>query len=445
MTNLEIKLKEDSDLYLKFEICKRHLKDRENAFPAFYPTFSLHNTVHSNTIINNLDSFKLSEILTSELNTYEIFLLLSSAYLHDIGMIIINEKDKEKCERDNLNLFGYIRDIHHIKSYEYIKKNRQLLKLDDFDAENIALISKGHRRTDIKHDSDYENQIYTRNGNYTIRLKLLAALLRLSDELDCSFSRINMELREILEQYKKFDIITQLHWLKHYYTVGTKFEFVESDRELPYIALNLKFKIPIQDYEEKFIKPFIINPIKKEIEYLNSIFKENGFYFKISKIDCKKNISKEKIPKELLAKLFKFMVEENKIKILIIDDENSWRKLFKLICRDLGYKVDTASNSIEGMKKISKSAYHLILLDLKMPDKTNTKSEDAGIELLKEIKELNQSYTIVIITALSDAKTTRDCFINGAYDFIVKGWEHTKIISMLKNAIEMNFYKIDEL
>src|SRR5215475_7050213 len=83
----------------------------------------------------------------------------------------------------------------------------------------------------------------------------------------------------------------------------------------------------------------------------------------------------------------------SKGKVLVIDDEPAIREsLHALLTLEGGYSVDLAEGGTEGLQKLAKRAYDLILLDLMMPDMS-------GMEVLKEVRERDRETPIFMITA----------------------------------------------
>ena len=66
-------------------------------------------------------------------------------------------------------------------------------------------------------------------------------------------------------------------------------------------------------------------------------------------------------------------------RILIIDDEEDIRESLETLLTIEGYSVDMAPNGTEGMARLERSFYDLVLLDLMMPDKS-------GMEVLAEVR-----------------------------------------------------------
>ncbi len=62
-------------------------------------------------------------------------------------------------------------------------------------------------------------------------------------------------------------------------------------------------------------------------------------------------------------------------KALVVDDEPVIRSLYAEVLEAMGFKVDTASNGVEGLERLKAGAYNLIISDIRMPKLT-------GIEFL---------------------------------------------------------------
>lgn len=83
---------------------------------------------------------------------------------------------------------------------------------------------------------------------------------------------------------------------------------------------------------------------------------------------------------------------ENK-NILIIDDDLAMIRLFELIAKKAGFNVVSASNGIEGLKKLIQQDFVLVITDLKMPSMN-------GIEFIKEARKIPKfmNFPFVIVT-----------------------------------------------
>ena len=78
--------------------------------------------------------------------------------------------------------------------------------------------------------------------------------------------------------------------------------------------------------------------------------------------------------------------------ILIIDDEESIRKMLSTMLKKQHYSVATAASGVEALTLLKTNSYQLILLDLKMPIMS-------GTETLREIRKIDRKVPVYIITA----------------------------------------------
>jgi diguanylate cyclase (GGDEF)-like protein len=115
-------------------------------------------------------------------------------------------------------------------------------------------------------------------------------------------------------------------------------------------------------------------------------------------------------------------------RVLVVDDDRLVLQLFVETLTEEGYDVDGASNGVEAMKLIRKNRYDVILTDLKLPD-------ISGIEILRKVKERTPNVEVIIITAYGTVDSIVEAVKEGAFDFIVKPAELSRISVAVKNAI----------
>ncbi len=82
-----------------------------------------------------------------------------------------------------------------------------------------------------------------------------------------------------------------------------------------------------------------------------------------------------------------------KARLLVVDDEENIRFLFKEELEEEGYSVDVASNGLEALDKIKQAVFDLVILDIKMPGMN-------GIEALNEIKNTNKNLPVILVLCL---------------------------------------------
>ncbi len=116
--------------------------------------------------------------------------------------------------------------------------------------------------------------------------------------------------------------------------------------------------------------------------------------------------------------------------ILIVDDEPDMLQLLKRSLEpELNCIVETASSGEDGLQKLGRTAFDLVLADIKMPGMN-------GMELLQLIKHDYPRQTVVMMTAFGQIEMAVEAMRNGAYDFITKPFEHDALVLRLDKALE---------
>lgn len=104
-----------------------------------------------------------------------------------------------------------------------------------------------------------------------------------------------------------------------------------------------------------------------------------------------------------------------KIKVLVVDDEEMARNKTKRVLEARGYNVDLAEDGVEGLKKIKAGAYNIALIDLGI----SGEGEMDGLKLIKKMKEICPEtikiiiadyLTIEVIAEVMRLETTYYCF-----------------------------------
>ena len=123
------------------------------------------------------------------------------------------------------------------------------------------------------------------------------------------------------------------------------------------------------------------------------------------------------------------MNQNNKIKILVVDDEEIIRTGCAKILEMENHDVDQAENGIIALEKIRSNKYDLILLDLKMPDM-------GGMELLENLEKIDQDVVSIIMTAYATIETAVDAIKKGAYDYLPKPFMPEDMITKVNRGLE---------
>ncbi|MBW1675087.1 MAG: response regulator [Deltaproteobacteria bacterium] len=115
-------------------------------------------------------------------------------------------------------------------------------------------------------------------------------------------------------------------------------------------------------------------------------------------------------------------------KILVVDDEVSAGRSIEKILAKKGFIVDVALDANEGLKKIEKELFELVLLDIMMPQVN-------GIELLSIIKERWPNLKVMMVTGYPSIETAVDATRLGALDYISKPFTPAEIREKVDEAL----------
>lgn len=119
--------------------------------------------------------------------------------------------------------------------------------------------------------------------------------------------------------------------------------------------------------------------------------------------------------------------ENNKIKILFVEDDPNLSMVLKDYLEMIGYKVFHASDGEKGLQLFAARSYDLIILDVMMPKKD-------GFTLANEIRQKNQSVPIIFLTAKLLKEDRIKGFTFGCDDYITKPFS-TEELSLRIQAI----------
>jgi len=118
----------------------------------------------------------------------------------------------------------------------------------------------------------------------------------------------------------------------------------------------------------------------------------------------------------------------NDIKILVVDDEENIRFLFKEELEEEGYQVEVASNGFEAIDKVKGTRFDVIVMDIKMPGMD-------GIQALNEIKNMIKEQPVILCSAYGEFKQDFSSWISDAY--VVKSADTSELKQTIKNILNI--------
>ncbi|MDO4545282.1 MAG: sigma-54 dependent transcriptional regulator [Bacillota bacterium] len=127
------------------------------------------------------------------------------------------------------------------------------------------------------------------------------------------------------------------------------------------------------------------------------------------------------------------MIKEN-MRILVVDDEQDYCEVLKMILEGKGYAVDTCNNGEEALKILEKSDFDIVVSDLNMPVMD-------GYELLKEIKKRGYDCEVLMLTAFGTIERAVETMKAGAYTYVTKGNDPEELLIEIRKIKDMRATK----
>jgi tetratricopeptide (TPR) repeat protein len=233
------------------------MKDFYRFWQVHAPHYTDHGETHCKTLEKNLDEL-IPDELKNEINEYEIFVLLSSVYLHDVGIMCATTSEEENKE---------IRKNHHERSEQFITNNLKDL-LNGPERYVIGKMAFAHRDFVPIDDIVLVRTIrHTTLGNQQIRVQFLAGLLRLADSCDLCHTRTTEDLVTV----GKLSEEANFHHALHERVSGISFDTKE---KTIFVDLNIA-----SDEEQTICQEYIITPLQRSLNSAKDILIKNGVVY----------------------------------------------------------------------------------------------------------------------------------------------------------------------
>ena len=118
---------------------------------------------------------------------------------------------------------------------------------------------------------------------------------------------------------------------------------------------------------------------------------------------------------------------EEKMSIMIVDDEEIVRESFLHWFEKTGYRVDAAASGFEALEKLEKFPFEVLFVDIKMPGMN-------GIEVLEKVKEEYPGTFVIIITAYGSIETAVEAMKLGATDYLLKPFKPEQLSLVMEKV-----------
>jgi len=116
-------------------------------------------------------------------------------------------------------------------------------------------------------------------------------------------------------------------------------------------------------------------------------------------------------------------------RILVVEDNESIRKVLEAILEEEGYVVDTAENGKEAIRKSNAKFYNLALIDIRLPNMEGTK-------LLTTMKETTPKMVKIIITGYPSLQNAIEAVNKGADAYILKPFDMDNVLNKIREHLK---------
>jgi DNA-binding NtrC family response regulator len=115
-------------------------------------------------------------------------------------------------------------------------------------------------------------------------------------------------------------------------------------------------------------------------------------------------------------------------RILVVDDDETIRKVLATILEEKGYAVDMAESGQEAINKSGEKSYNLALIDIRLPDME-------GIEVLTRIKDTVPKIRKIIVTGYPSLQNSVEALNKGADAYIMKPFDMNKVLETISEQL----------
>lgn len=122
-------------------------------------------------------------------------------------------------------------------------------------------------------------------------------------------------------------------------------------------------------------------------------------------------------------------MEQEKVHVLVADDDDGLRSTISAWLGDEGFDVQVAQDGREAINKVQGNDYDIALLDVKMPGAN-------GLEVLRYIKKNSANTEVVMMTAMSDVSMAVEAMKLGAREYLNKPIDMDQLVPQLRNLLK---------
>jgi DNA-binding response OmpR family regulator len=116
------------------------------------------------------------------------------------------------------------------------------------------------------------------------------------------------------------------------------------------------------------------------------------------------------------------------VKILVLDDDSDTGEVLRYLLSKEGFRVEVTTSPTAGLEMLQTRQYHILLLDLKMP-------EMDGIDVLKKLREKDTDIAVIVVTGYPSVDSAVASLKSGVSDYVEKPVDREKLLAAVNKIV----------
>jgi DNA-binding NtrC family response regulator len=129
------------------------------------------------------------------------------------------------------------------------------------------------------------------------------------------------------------------------------------------------------------------------------------------------------------------VIRSEPIRVLVADDQADVREALRLLLKAEGYTTETVSSPAAALEAVQTNEFDIMLMDLNY--QRDTTSGQEGIDLLSRVQSADSKLPVIVMTAWGSVELAVEAMRRGARDFIQKPWDNHRLLSIIRNQVDL--------
>ncbi len=127
--------------------------------------------------------------------------------------------------------------------------------------------------------------------------------------------------------------------------------------------------------------------------------------------------------------------------VLVIDDSEAVRTAFEVLLSIHGVRTLTAASPAEGLATLGREPVHLVIQDMNF--RREATSGEEGVQLFRAIRARAPDLPVMLLTAWTHLETAVELVKEGAADYVAKPWEDARLLTSVRNLLDLQRAQAD--